>query len=66
MSFGVCWFLLVSVVVLNCPEIPVRGDYELMGEVYVCLWGLDVGEGVLECSGLHAADTLETFKYHYP
>ena len=34
--------LVVSVVVLNCPEIPGGGDCEHMGEVYVCLWGLDV------------------------
>ena len=51
-SFGVCWFLLVSVVVLNCPEIPGEGDCEHMGEVCVCLWGLDVCKGVLENSGL--------------
>ena len=42
----------MSVVVLNCPEITGGGDCEPMGEVYVCLWGLDVFEGVLECSGL--------------
>ena len=41
-SLGVCWFLLVSVVVLNYPEIPGGADCEHMGEVYVCLWGLDV------------------------
>ena len=41
-SVGVCWFLLVSVVVLNCPEITGGGDCEHMGEVYVCLWGLDL------------------------
>ena len=35
-SSGVCWFLLVSVVVLNRPEIPGGGDCEHMGEVYVC------------------------------
>ena len=51
-SFGVCWFPLVSVVVLNCPEIPRGGDCEHMGEMCVCLWGLDVCKGVLECSGL--------------
>ena len=52
--FGVpvCWFLLVSVLVLNCPEIPGGGDCEHMGEVYVCLWGMDVCKDVLECSGL--------------
>ena len=42
----------MSVVVLNCPEIPRGADCEHMGEVYVCLWGLDVCKGVLECSGL--------------
>ena len=41
-SLGVCWFLLVSVIVLNYPEIPGGADCEHMGEVYVCLWGLDV------------------------
>ena len=35
-SLGVCWFLLVSVVVLNYPEIPGGADCEHMGEVYVC------------------------------
>ena len=43
LSFGVLgtvsWCLVVSVVVLNCPEIPGGGDCEHMGEVYVCLWG---------------------------
>ena len=52
MSSGVCWFLLVSVVVLNRPELPGGGDCEHMGEVNVSLWGLDVCKGVLECSGL--------------
>ena len=46
LSFGVLgtvsWCLLVSVVVLNYPEIPGGADCEHMGEVYVCLWGLDV------------------------
>ena len=42
----------MSVLVLNCPEIPGGGDCEHMGEVYVCLWGLDVCKGVLEYSGL--------------
>ena len=49
---GVVWCLLVSVVVLNCPEIPGGGHCEHMAEVYVCLWGLDAYKGVLECSGL--------------
>ena len=35
-SVGVVWCLLVSVVVLNCPEIPGGGHCEHMGEVYVC------------------------------
>ena len=35
----------MSVVVLNCPEIPRGADCEHMGEVYVCLWGLDVCKG---------------------
>ena len=42
MSLGIVWCLLMSVVVLNCPEIPRGADCEHMGEVYVCLWGLDV------------------------
>ena len=41
-SVGVVWCLLVSVGVLNCPEIPGGGHCEHMGEVYVCLWGLGV------------------------
>ena len=52
MSFGVCWFLLVSVVVQNCPEIRGGGDCDHMGEMYVCLKGLDEYNGVLECSVL--------------
>ena len=52
MLSGVCWFLLVSVVVLNRPEIPGRGHCEHTGEVNVSLWGLDVCKVVLECSGL--------------
>ena len=41
LSFGVLgtvsWCLVVSVVVLNCPEIPGGGDCEHMSEVYVSL-----------------------------
>ena len=51
-SSGVCWFLLVSDVVLNRPELPGGGDCEHMGEVNVSLWGLNVCKGVLDCSGL--------------
>ena len=46
MSVGVVWCLLVSVVVLNCPEIPGGGVLEHMGEVYVCWWGLDASKYV--------------------
>ena len=47
MSFGVCWFLLVSILVLNCPEIPGGGDCEHMGEVYVCFINIVYCFGVL-------------------
>ena len=64
MSFGVCWFLLVSVLVLNCTEIPGGGDCENMGEMYVCLWGLDVCKGVLECSGLVWRNKCSVLEMH--
>ena len=74
--FGVpgtaCWCRLVSVAVLNCPEIPVGGDCEHIGEVCVCLWGLDVRKGVLECSGLvwcskcSILEMLQNAKLHLP
>ena len=71
-SVGVVWCLLVSVVVLNCPEVPGGGHCEHMGEVYVCLWGLDTYKGVLECSGLvwcskcSILEMLENAKLHAP
>ena len=71
-SVGVVWCLLVSVVVLNCPEIPGGGHCEHMGEVYVCLWGLDAYKGVLECSGLvwcnkcAILEMLQKAKLHAP
>ena len=39
-------YVYVYAVVLNCLEIPGRGICEHIGEVYVCLWGLDVSKGV--------------------
>ena len=48
-SFGVCWSLMVSVVVLISSEIPGGGVWEHIDEEYVCLWGLDVSMGVYEC-----------------
>ena len=62
----------MSVVVLNCPEIPGGGHCEHMGEVYVCLWGLDAYKGVLECSGLvwcnkcAILEMLQKAKLHAP
>ena len=62
----------ISVFFLNCPEIPGGGDYEHMGEVYVCFWGLDVCKGVLECSGLvwcnkcSILEILQKTKLHAP
>ena len=37
-SFGVCWSLMVSVVVLISSEIPGGGVWEHIDEEYVCLW----------------------------
>ena len=46
-SVGVAWCLLVSVVVLNCPEITGVGFWEHNNGVYVCLWCLDASKGCL-------------------
>ena len=62
----------MSVVVLNYPEIPGGADCEHMGEVYVCLWGLDVCKGGLEfsclvwCSKCSILEMLEKAKLHVP
>ena len=49
MSDNVCLCCLVSVVVLKCPGIPGGGVWEPLGEVYVCLLGLNASKciGVL-------------------
>ena len=62
----------MSVVALNCPEIPGGGDCDHMGEMYVCLKGLDECKGVLECSGLVCCnkcsllEILQKAKLHAP
>ena len=50
--FDVCWFLLVSVLVLICPEIPGGGDWEHMGNSVCMFMGFGCVYGVLKCSGL--------------
>ena len=72
LSFGVCWSLLVSAVVLICPEIPGGGVWEHIDEEYVCLWGLDASKGVYECSGhvwcrkCPILERLRKAKFHVP
>ena len=51
-SVGVAWCLLISVVVLNCPEITGVGFWEHNNGVCVCLLGLDASKDVYECLGL--------------
>ena len=72
LPFGACWSLMVSAVVLICPEIPGGGVWEHIDEEYVCLWGLDAFKGVYECSG-HAwcrkcpiLERLRKAKFHAP
>ena len=71
-SFGVCWSLMVSVVVLISSEIPGGGVWEHIDEEYVCLWGLDASKGVYECSGhvwcrkCPIMERLRKAKFHAP
>ena len=44
---GVTWCLLVSVVVLNCPEITGVGFWEHNNGVYVCLWCFAASKGCI-------------------
>ena len=76
-SVGVAWCLLVSVVVLNCPEITGVGFWEHNNGVYVCLWCLDASKGCIwvfrPCmvkqmlyigkAKFHTLGTFETSKY---
>ena len=63
-SFDVCWFLLVSVLVLICPEIPGGGDWENMGNSVSMFMGLGCVHSVLKCSGLVWCNKCSILEMH--
>ena len=73
LSFGVCWSLLVSAVVLICPAWDIwRRCLKAYRWIYVCLWGLNASKGVSECSGhvwcrkYPVLEKLQKAKFHAP